>query len=126
MGHKPQGPDIFTLKKGYIECVSGSGSGKIYKVTHDSCSCKGFGFRKLCRHYRQAQTKGLLDKLEVQIKEYKRNNKVVNYYVQSMRIDAIKKFLDKNNIAYRISQVINIEKMLTQDTTKQEILGFFF
>ena len=122
MGHKPQGPDIFSLKKGYVECVSPSGS--VYKVTHDSCSCKGFGFRRMCRHYRQAQTKGLLDNLETQIE--KTIKITFSGHMKKMRMDAIRAFLEKHNIRYKPTQVVDLEKILTSTTTKQEIFNLFF
>lgn len=122
MGMTPQGPDIFTLKKGYIKCVSSSGS--IYKVTHDSCSCKGFSFRKLCRHYRQAKSQGLLDDLEVEIEKECKFTK--NSHIKKMRIEAIQVFLNKHNIRFTSSHVARIESFLTTNTKLQEIFGFFF
>jgi ribosomal protein L37E len=125
MGYKPQGPDIFTLKQGYVECVSGSGH--TYKVTHDSCSCKGFGFRRECRHYRQAKQKGLLNKLEVQIvKKASYKPSVFTGHMKKMRMDAIRTFLNKHNIRYKPTQVIDIEKILTVNSTRQDIFAFFF
>ncbi len=122
MGVKIVGPDVFTLKTGYVECISGSGH--TYKVTHDSCSCKGFGFRRLCRHYNQAKQKGLLDNLEVQItKEIKLTQ---SGHMKKLRMDAIRQYLDKINIRYTPSNVIDIEKILTTKTTSKDIMGFFF
>jgi hypothetical protein len=92
MGYKPQGPDVFTLKSGYIECLSGTG--RTYKVTHDSCSCKGFSFRRECRHYRQARQKGLLNKLETQIvKKQTYKPGVFTGHMKKMRMDANKTYL---------------------------------
>ncbi|MDD5649432.1 MAG: hypothetical protein PHF86_03295 [Candidatus Nanoarchaeia archaeon] len=122
MGHKPQEPDIFFLRTGYIECLSGTGH--VYKVTHDSCSCKGFGFRKLCRHYRQAEAKGYLDQLETQI--IKNPKFIKTEHIRKMRMDAIRVFLDKYNLKYQISQIVDLEKIVTVTTTKQDIFGFFF
>lgn len=122
MGVKIEGPDIFTLKTGYVECISGSGH--TYKVTHDSCSCKGFGFRRLCRHYTQAKQKGLLDNLETQIdKEVKLTQ---SGHAKKLRMDAIRQYLDKINIRYTPTNVIDIEKILTTKTTPKDIMGFFF
>jgi ribosomal protein L37E len=122
MGVKIEGPDIFTLKSGYVECISGSGH--TYKITHDSCSCKGFGFRRLCRHYTQAKQKGLLDNLEVQItKEIKLTQ---SGHMKKLRMDAIRQYLEKMNIRYKPSNVIDIEKILTTKTTPKDIMGFFF
>ncbi|MDD5649756.1 MAG: hypothetical protein PHF86_04950 [Candidatus Nanoarchaeia archaeon] len=123
MGYKPQGPDIFTLKQGYVECVSGSGH--TYKVTHDSCNCKGFGFRKLCRHYRQAEKKGYLNNLEAQIAAtYNRTE--FSGAMKKSRMDAIRAWLDKKNIRYKPQDVIDIEKIMTATTTPQEVMAFFF
>src|SRR4030066_1768272 len=122
MGVKPEGPDIFTVKGTYVECLSSSSH--IYKITHDSCSCKGFGFRKLCRHYRQAQSKGFLDNLEIEIAKTAKITS--NPYIKKMRMEAIKAFLDKYTIRYTLLQVVDLEKILTVTTTKQEVLGFFF
>lgn len=122
MGVKIEGPDVFTLKTGYIECVSGSGH--TYKITHDSCSCKGFGFRRTCRHYSQAKQKKLLDKLESQI-----DNEITLFksvHLKKFRMDAIRQYLDKINIRYTPSNVIDIEKILTTKTTPKDIMGFFF
>lgn len=122
MGHKPQGPDVFTLKDGYVECISGSGH--TYKITHNSCSCSGFGFRKTCRHYTQAKQKGLLDQLETQIvtaPTFKSNE-----YIKQTRMDAIRAWLTKENLNYKPEDVVNIEKMMTEKTTLQEIMALFF
>lgn len=123
MGYKPQGPDVFTLKQGYVECLSGSGH--TYKVTHDSCSCKGFGFRKLCRHYRQAQKQGYLDNLETQLAaQYNRTQ--FSGAMKKSRMDAIKVWLEKKNIRYKPQDVIDIEAIMTANTTPQEVMAFFF
>lgn len=122
MGVKIEGPDVFTLKTGYIECVSGSGH--TYKITHDSCSCKGFGFRRICRHYSQAKQKKLLDKLESQI-----DSEIALFksaHLKKFRMDAIRQYLDKINIRYTPANVIDIEKILTTKTTPKDIMGFFF
>lgn len=126
MGHTPQGPDIFTLKQGYVLCISGSGH--TYKVTHDKCTCKGFGFRRTCRHYRQAKQKGYLDKLNTQITQALAKFKTNGYggAMKAARMHAIRAYLEKHNIRYTPAQVTSIEKTLTVNTTKQDIFAFFF
>lgn len=121
MGCVPKGPDKFVLKKNFIECVSGSGH--VYKITHDSCSCKGFSFRKECRHYRQAKTKGLFDELEKVLFKFKIQSSL---HIKKARLDAIKVWLDKQKILYKPQDVINIEKFLDVNTTKQDIWNYFF
>jgi len=123
MGYKPQGPDQFALKGNYVECISGSGH--MYQVTHDSCSCKGFGFRKLCRHYRQAKAKGFLDQLETKITTTFKIG-IYTGFMKKMRMDAIRAWLDKRSIRYKPQDVVDIEKILTVTTTQQEVMAFFF
>jgi len=122
MGCVPKAPDKFTLKKNFIECVSGSGH--VYKITHDGCTCRGFSFRKECRHYRQAKTKGLFDALERVL--VKCSVQCKSLHIKKARLDAIKVWLDKQKILYKPSDVINIEKFLGVSTTKQDIWNYFF
>ena len=53
----------FTLKdSGVLECLSESGH--TYEISTSSCSCRGFSFHRICKHFKEATELGLIDKLQ--------------------------------------------------------------
>lgn len=97
-----------------------TGSGTKYELSHKSCTCKGFGFRRNCGHMKEAKAKGLLAQLEtVQKKKMKVSKSPTR---TKFRKDAIRKFLIKNSVEFDETTIDNIEKHLTQDTTPDKVI----
>jgi hypothetical protein len=108
----------YEIKGSVLEITSGSG--KKYELTQKSCTCKGFGFRRTCGHIQEAEEKGLLKKLiEKQGKKIhlsKSDNRI------RARKDALKKFLEKNDVPFDEVTIDNLEKYVTQETTPEKLL----
>jgi hypothetical protein len=111
--------DKFELFSDYIKVISGSGNE--YTITIERCTCRGFSFHKICRHYEQAEALGLIEKLKQQPK------KELDFSHSSsnmlMRKDAIRKWLTKKNIAFTEEIVDKIEAMLKSKTKPEEVLS---
>ena len=59
--------DTYRIEGNVVVCISSSG--KEYNLTSQECSCAGFGFRRTCRHHKEAKALGLFEKIEQQQKK---------------------------------------------------------
>jgi len=111
--------DKFTLFPDYIKVESKSGNE--YTITLERCTCRGFGFHKTCRHYEQAESAGLIEKLKAKEQEelhFKHSKSTIE-----IRKDAIRQYLTKNNASFTEPIIDKIESILTSSTTPQEVLS---
>lgn len=108
----------YEIKGNIIEITAGSGNK--YQLTHKSCTCKGFSFRRTCGHIKEAKEKGLLDMLT------ERQKKITTISMsesrRKTRKDAIRKFLKKNNVTFDETLINKLEKYITQETTPEKVL----
>jgi hypothetical protein len=110
--------DTFKIYLDYIEVISSSGNN--YKITLTRCSCKGFGFHKECRHYKQAQELGLLKNLQLQTIN---SDITLSEHAKELRKAALKAFLTKYNINFTQELINKIEPVIKITTTPQEIFS---
>lgn len=110
----------FTINKdGTVDCVSNS-SGNKYTITKNSCSCKGFIFRRNCRHFRTAKECGIIDKIKNQKISLVMFRK--SPHIMEMRKKSVRYFLDKNNVSYTEKLVNRLESILTTEMTPEKFL----
>lgn len=109
----------YEIKGSVLEITSGSG--KKYELTQKSCTCKGFGFRRTCGHFEEAEARGLLKKLTAKGKK-KIRVLSTNDNKKELREDAIRKFLEKNNVLFDDVTITSLEKYITQETTPEKVL----
>jgi len=109
----------FEICDSVLKCFADSGN--TYVLTDFSCSCKGFAFRRTCKHFRMAKEKGLLEKLAKQPKPKFRINR--NPFIIQSRIKALTEFLKKNGIEPTKKRVMSIEPKLTPEgPTADEVI----
>jgi len=115
----------FTLKdNGILECLSESGS--TYEITTSSCSCRGFTFHRICKHYKEAMDQGWIDKLQ-KIMEIGHNQDYdlrSNPKFISTRIAALKYFFKKKGLDISDDLIRRIEPKVTTKTTPQEVIDW--
>ena len=109
----------YEIKGNILEVTSGSG--KKYELTQKSCTCKGFGFRRTCGHIEEAEKMGLLKKLTAKGKK-KIRVLSTNDNKRELRKDAIRKFLEKNNVSFDEVTITNLENYIIQETTPEKVL----
>jgi len=102
--------DSFEIDGNAVVCTSTSG--KKYTITKNSCSCAGFGFRKNCRHFSEANKLGLIKKIE---KKSIQNGTINNRGPQLIesRKKAIKSFIEKNGLEAPQSLINVVEPHVT-------------
>lgn len=115
---KPIREDTFEVFDSYIICHSGSGED--YTITLDSCTCRGFGFHKECRHFKEAKEKGLLT--QISTRQVSFNGIKVGSHARLLRKDAIRQYLTKNNISFSEYVIDKIEKVLDVRTRPEEVI----
>lgn len=96
-----------------------SDSGNEYKITKNSCSCKGFGFKRHCSHFDEALKLGLLEIIE----NIQNPNQLTSNHIKASRINAIKQFLSKQNIPQSDKLIEFLESKLTTKMTMKEFIN---
>jgi len=96
-----------------------SKSGNIYDISLDSCTCKGFGFHRTCRHFQQALDLGLIERLKYQPKHIDLS---LSENAHRMRKDAIRIYLSKHGLNPQESVIDYIESKMNISTTPQQVL----
>ena len=114
----PKSEDTFDVFDTYIICHSKSKED--YTITLNSCTCRGFSFHHDCRHFSEAQEKGLLENLKHRKATY--NGIKIGSHAKFLRKDAIKQFLTKNNISFTDPVVDKIEEVLNATTKPEEVI----
>ena len=95
-----------------------SKSGHTYSIRKNFCSCKGFGFHRTCRHYKEAEQQGLIQLLT----DKKRTvNITLSQHIKSMRQDALRHFLKKRGIKFTEKQILSIEPKISQKTRPEDV-----
>jgi hypothetical protein len=110
--------DSFRIEGNIVICTSFSG--KEYSLTSQECSCAGFGFRRTCRHHKEAKALGLFKQLEEKRKELG-----IKTFSPQMVVDrkkAIKLFIEKNGLEAPQSLVNAIEPYVKIDMTPERFL----
>jgi len=110
--------DTYKIDGNVVVCTSSSG--KEYNLTSQECSCAGFGFRRTCRHHKEAKVLGLFKQLEEKQKELG-----IKTYSPQMIIErkkAIAQFMVKNGIEARQSIVNAIEPYVNPKMTPEKFL----
>jgi hypothetical protein len=97
-----------------------SDSGNSYRVTDKSCGCKGFQFRRYCKHMTEAKEKGILDKMKIQ--RFPNQVLLRSPYIIRERKKAIIYWFTKNKIKFTDSMVDKIEAIMTVNTPMQECI----
>jgi len=100
--------DVYIVENQRIVCNSSSGNQ--YFITKSACSCKGYGFRRKCRHYSHCSDENLFSQLDSS-----KPNKI-NFnspYIKKMRLDALVQFCIKNRISYNNQQLDKIVPQIT-------------
>jgi ribosomal protein L37E len=110
--------DTYRIEGNVVVCISSSG--KEYNLTSQECSCAGFGFRRTCRHYKEAKALGLFDKIEQQQK--KLGLKTFSPQMIIERKKAIAQFMVKNGIESRQSIINAIEPYVNPKMTPEKFL----
>ena len=105
---------VLNLKQNRIEVHSSSGN--VYFVNKNYCSCKGFSFRRTCRHLKQIEELGLMNKLT---KHTVKSIRVSPKFIES-RKKAIKIYLKKYNITFDNQLIDFLEKHLTVNTEPEK------
>jgi hypothetical protein len=100
--------------------IINSNSGNTYRLTKNTCSCKGFGFHRSCSHFKEATENGLIDligKNHPEAFDIRKNPTVIK-----ARKQALKLFLEKNSIKTTQQLIEKIEPLITSKTTPLEVL----
>ena len=114
-------PDRFKIKDGIVYCYSESG--KEYHLTETSCDCKGFGFRRTCRHIEQAEEKGLFEKIKKAIKLHPKEITLpISRVIRKMRLQALIIFLRNCKIQPTREMLKDIEPQIEKDTKPEEVV----
>ncbi len=112
-------PDQFEAFSDYIKCTSGK-SGDEYTITIGHCTCHGFSFHKECRHYDEAEAKGLIDKLKSK-KISSFNGVTVTDSARVLRKQALKEYFTKKSILFTDELINKIEPEISNKSI-QEVL----
>lgn len=108
--------DKYYISDGIIICKSSSGN--TYKIVEGSCTCKGFSFRRVCRHH----TYCLQNKLFESLKKNRIEKQVLSSNaIIKLRKDSLRKFLDGIKIPYT-EEIINEVEPKIKTTTDPEKL----
>jgi len=108
----------FIVEDGHLSIESFSGSN--YIITKTTCSCKGFGFRRTCSHFKEATENGLITLLQQQQSTIKLT---LSPTAIKMRKDALKKLLTKHNITFTENMINTIEPQLTISTKPEDVIA---
>jgi hypothetical protein len=110
--------DLFTIKDGIVLCHSKSGS--TYRLTKTTCTCSGFGFRRTCRHHKEATEQGLFKQLDdiLKAKPISLRSKAII----SVRRKALSDYLKRKGIKATVIAINTIEPTITVNTKPQNIL----
>ena len=109
----------FEIKDGQLHIRATSGNS--YVIHENHCSCKGFGFRRDCGHYREAVEKDLLSLLVEERKLQKSSLTMSPQAVQS-RKKAILRYLTLHAIKSSQSMIDELEKVVTSQMKPEEFL----
>lgn len=100
-----------------------SDSGQFYQISQTACTCKGFAYRRYCKHFTIAKEKGMID----QLKENASKKTIADFrkspIVQNIRKKAIHVFLEKHNIKPTMKLINYLEPKLTVDSTPKKFLN---
>ena len=110
----------FELKINYVECRSDSGS--LYKLTKWGCNCKGYSFRRDCRHMREVLAQDLFTKLEAQRSESTSFSFLSSPFIQASRLRAIRLGLKKYKVKYTEDLVKRLNLIMRADTKLKTFL----
>jgi len=111
----------------FTECDDGSyicssESGNDYIVTDKSCSCKGFQFRRTCKHFKEVEKIGLLEKMKVNTSTSSCVLGVKSPFIIKMRKEAIEEWFRKHNRKFTKAMINKIEKIMTIETPMEECI----
>lgn len=109
----------FELKVNYVECRSDSGS--LYKLTKWACNCKGYSFRRDCRHMREALAKDLFTQLEAQRSE-STSLFLTSDYITNERLKSIRYGLKKYKIPFTENLILRLNKVMRADGDLKKFL----
>lgn len=107
----------FKIKDGMLHIISTNGGN--YEISKTSCSCKGFGFRSTCGHYKEAKEKDLLSLLD---KHQVKKPLTMSITAIKMRKDAIRKFLTKHSISFEDTLIEKLESKLNSTTKLEDFI----
>jgi hypothetical protein len=111
--------DTYEISGTILLCHSKSGT--TYKLTNQTCNCRGFGFRKTCRHYQNAYKLGWLKRLSESIAKQPRLSRTP--HIIEARKKSIQFFLTKHNIRLSAKQIEAIEPSVRRNMTVDKFLS---
>jgi len=104
-----------------------SSSGNTYRITKNSCNCKGFSFRRNCRHFQEAINNKALDRL-AELQEKVRSESISSSFTSPLivacRKRAIIAYLNKLRIPFQYNLIDKLEKVLTQTMNPTSFLSY--
>ena len=109
----------FTIVDGKLEIESPSGNH--YTITKTTCSCKGFGFRRTCSHLKEAEERGLISLLNEP--KHISSQHTLSPEAHTIRKNALKQFLIKNNITTTEDMINTIEPQIPRDSKPEDIIA---
>ncbi len=112
--------DIFEIDGNVVVCTNVSG--KKDTITKNSCSCAGFGFRKNCRHFTEAKSLGMLDKIENKATKNSTNKRSAHPQLIEFRKKAIKAFIESNGLEAPQSLINVVEPYVTSTMKPKRFL----
>jgi len=117
--------DTFKIDGNVVVCTSASGS--VYQLTENSCTCKGFSFRRNCRHLKQATESGIFKRLKKGFSAlhspYKGSFRR-SPYIMKERIKAVRAYLEKNGFNNPSGNMLHeVEKIVTPETQPGTVLA---
>jgi len=105
--------DQYAIKDKTVICQSESGS--TYIITRAGCSCTGYAYRRICRHYKEAEYRGLIEQAERPRTLLLRSPMII-----ASRKKAIVDYLTKNKIPFTNKKVDKLESVLNINMTPEE------
>ena len=115
--------DTFFLKDGVVRYVSHSGGE--YEISPMSCTCKGYSFRRTCRHFVAVMESGILTSTPVKHK-VTAGRVFRSPTIVAARNEAIRLFLKKRGAPHSLSIIRLIERVLTPKTPPKKVLLIAF
>lgn len=109
----------FSINGNILECVSDSGA--TYKISKEYCTCVGFGFRRTCKHFKEAWVSGWMRKLTESIKA--NFSPLSSPYIREKRREALALYLKKNKIKFTDIILDKFEPIITQTTDPKSFLS---